>query len=998
MKNVLEGREIGRKLLLLISALALVLGLSVTGGGMPTANAQTGQLATSDYSFGPGSDPKNPYEKVLTFTVTESGTVNSISFQVDKADGIVGNTHYNRLTFGSLDNTVYQDDNPAPFSLSWNPGSKTVTFTLDPAKRIEAGEQIQAQVLFLGRGRNETKQVVDGSIVVTGTPDSGSTPGSDEPTTPPSSDEPTTDPTTPPSSDEPTTSPNPGEPTTPPSSGEPTTPPNPSDPNARRQFEVIGHDFPVRANDYDPQIADTFYATVGNVGENTRFKSASLRIETGASYLTPQAYSLLLNQIEPGVGLEKRNVSVRNGLITMDIVPVKDGQQVANAQVPAGSIFTFTNSLAANPKLKVVLDVYGEEVAATPEPPQIITPPDGATWVHGRVPNPPMPQRCGLRVALVADFSTSLIYADVNGFEASRAAANALVDSLAGTPAEIGLYNFATDAPSVATGTTVYNNPPYISLQDQAGVNQAKRVINNWRGDGGGTNWEAGLAQVAQQNYDVVYFITDGMPTYSSKSKDLGINGTFVQESSLNAAIDEANKLKAAGTRIVPVMVDLTLGGTSSQRYTVTEDLVLKNVRQHPGTTLRDPGLYFQFTGTAPMISKYLGTPDFIANFKKAYDAGAVTIWEKTTSRRAVNVTRDQDKWTYGPRGVQTMGEDISGTGDTIRVKQYSQLADQMRTIAQDLVNRCAGAVIVKKRIVDEQGDVIQDGATGWEFGLTARSNVIDSGNGFLVHSSSKSTRDTATAKGQAEWAVNSETSQSLTLTETQKQGYSIFKRGNSLNSVGDFNAVCTQTLGGRTSPLSVTNEGEFGFSFQMAESQKRLATVSCTVDNYEAPTAPPGKLRFEKAEYVDGQTNILPGLGGATFEVYAATGAGPDYSKGALYTIESGQDSIEVKDTGTYYLVETKSPSGLSLLPEPVGFEIAQDPQTKEYKVSVVGGSSPLITASGSGQTMLIQVADVKTGTLPKTGGFGVGLPVLAGFVLAVCGFAWSRRRSPGI
>nr|WP_120490885.1 SpaA isopeptide-forming pilin-related protein [Corynebacterium lactis] len=984
MKNVLEGREIGRKLLLLMSALALVLGLSVTGGGIPTANAQTGQLATSDYSFGDGNYSVSTGDKALTVTVTESGLVESISFKVDKSNGIFAINPFNILTIGS--DELKMGDFSRDFTVSLDSASNTLTFTPNEPKHIEAGQQIVAQVMFNTRDKRKVPtKVLDGSIVVSGTPDQA---------TPPSSDEPTTDPTTPPSSDEPTTSPNPGE---------PTTPPNPSDPNARRQFEVIGHDFPVTANDYDPQTADTFYATVGNVSENTRFKSASLRIETGLSFLTPQSYSLLLDKIEPGVGLEKRNVVTRNGYITMDIVPVKDGQQVANAQVPAGAIFTFNNGVGTNPKLKVVLDVYGEEISATPEPPQIITPPDGATWVHGRVPNPPMPQRCGLRVAVVADFSTSLNYADLNGFEASRRAANALVDSLAGTPAEIGLYNFAGNAPSVANGTTVYNNPPYISLQDQAGVNQAKSVINNWRGGGGATNWEAGLAQVAGQHYDVVYFITDGMPTYSDETARLKASGGMTQESALNAAIDQANQLKAEGTRIVPIMVDLTLGGTSNQRYTVTEDLVLKNLRDYPyNGAPSEPGLYFLFNRNAPQTSRYLGYEgsQWIVNFKQAYNARprGVTVYEKQSNGRLADVTADQAKWTYGPRGVQTMGEDISGTGDTIRVKQYSQLADQMRAIAQDLSNRCAGAVIVKKRIVDEQGNVIQDGAPGWEFSLIARSNVIDSGNGFLVHSSLKSTKDTPTAKGQAEWAVNSETSQSLTLTETQKQGYSIFKRGNSLDSAGDFNAVCTQTLSGRTSPLSVTNEGEFGFSFQMAESQKRLATVSCTVDNYEVPTAPPGKLRFEKAEYVDGQTNILPGLGGATFEVYAATGTGPDYSKGALHTIESGQDSIEIKETGTYYLVETKSPSGLSLLPEPVGFEIAQDPQTKEYKVAVVSGSSPLITASGSGQTMLIQVADVKTGTLPKTGGFGVGLPVLAGLVLAACGIAWSRRRSPGM
>ncbi|KAA9222106.1 LPXTG cell wall anchor domain-containing protein [Corynebacterium amycolatum] len=757
-----------------------------------------------------------------------------------------------------------------------------------------------------------------------------------------------------------------------------------------RHFDAIGHEFAVKADPVDPKKPNAFTA---KVTEESHMKYATVRIETDATFLDPQKYNLTLDQIEPGVTLLKRNVNIGNGFITMDVVPVKDGKPVDSALVPKDAVFTFTNNLSQNKNLKVTLDVYGEK-KSTPKPPEIISPPDGAQWVHGRVANPPMPQRCGLRIAVVADLSTSLNYADSNGFTESKRAANALIDSLAGTPAELGIYNFAGGAPRAANGSTYGQNPPYISLQSEQGVNRAKSIVANWQGDGS-TNWEAGLKQVAAGNYDVVYFITDGMPTYSSKAPGLKLGGEFVQESALNQAIDAANELKAAGTRIVPIMVDLTVGGKYAQRTTVTQDLVLKNVRWwKSGTSISEPGLYWQFTNKYVDAASYVGD-DTTANFEIAYKNGGFKVWERTPQGRNIEITRDQSKWTYGPRGVKTMGEDISGTGDTIRVEQYSKLAAQMKQIGEQLASRCNGVVKVKKRIVDENGKVLEDGAPGWEFTLAANDNVIGTGSGPLVHQSMKVTSGSESDKGTASWNIESEREQSLVLTETQKQGYTLFRRGDTLDSTGDFNAVCTQTRGGKTSPLKVENVGEFGFRVKMSESNKVLSSISCVVDNYEAPDTKPGKLTLEKAEYVDGEgVKVLPGLGGATFDIYPSAGGQPDFSGGPVYTIIPDQKSIEINETGTFYLVETKSPAGLSLLPEPVAFEISVDQETKEYTISVVGGSSPLIKAEGSGELMIMQVTDTKTGKLPKTGGNGVLLWTLFGAVIAACGWFWTRRQ----
>lgn len=125
-----------------------------------------------------------------------------------------------------------------------------------------------------------------------------------------------------------------------------------------RHFDAIGHEFAVKADPVDPKKPNAFTA---KVTEESHMKYATVRIETDATFLDPQKYNLTLDQIESGVTLQKRNVNIGNGFITMDVVPVKDGKPVDSAVVPKDAVFTFTNNLSQNKNLKVTLDVYGEK-------------------------------------------------------------------------------------------------------------------------------------------------------------------------------------------------------------------------------------------------------------------------------------------------------------------------------------------------------------------------------------------------------------------------------------------------------------------------------------------------------------------------------------------------------------------------------------------------------------------------------------------------------------
>lgn len=125
-----------------------------------------------------------------------------------------------------------------------------------------------------------------------------------------------------------------------------------------RHFDAIGHEFAVKADPVDPTNPNAFTA---KVTAESHMKYATVRIETDATILDPQKYNLTLGQIELGVTLQKSNVNIGSGFITMDVVPVKDGKLVDSAVVPKDAVFTFTNNLSQNKNLKVTLDVYGEK-------------------------------------------------------------------------------------------------------------------------------------------------------------------------------------------------------------------------------------------------------------------------------------------------------------------------------------------------------------------------------------------------------------------------------------------------------------------------------------------------------------------------------------------------------------------------------------------------------------------------------------------------------------
>ncbi|MTD16236.1 LPXTG cell wall anchor domain-containing protein [Nakamurella sp. YIM 132087] len=167
---------------------------------------------------------------------------------------------------------------------------------------------------------------------------------------------------------------------------------------------------------------------------------------------------------------------------------------------------------------------------------------------------------CGLRVALVLDLSASV----GSSLPALKSAAGTLVDSLVGTPSQVALFTFATNAPANRGNS---QNRPLTPVSTTTGA----AVVDGWingvtvqGGGAGGTNWDRGLAQVAaaQNDYDLTIVITDGNPSfYDEPSRGPGTFSRFVE---VENGIFSANAIKAEGTRVVALGVGSGISGPAA--------------------------------------------------------------------------------------------------------------------------------------------------------------------------------------------------------------------------------------------------------------------------------------------------------------------------------------------------------------------------------------------------------------------------------------------------
>ncbi|GAA3203189.1 prealbumin-like fold domain-containing protein [Microbacterium terregens] len=169
-------------------------------------------------------------------------------------------------------------------------------------------------------------------------------------------------------------------------------------------------------------------------------------------------------------------------------------------------------------------------------------------WTHNSgdmittVNNPRHQSTCtpGLKVALIVDTSTSMTYNNNEGIKGAKAASVAFATQFANKDVTLGVYKFGNGADVVTAPTLV------------TGANLKKDFTDKINGIAVGTNdytnWDAGIAQIKGQGYDLAVVLTDGNPTRSSQESD---GGSWTNLIRLEAAILSANLVKSQGTQML---------------------------------------------------------------------------------------------------------------------------------------------------------------------------------------------------------------------------------------------------------------------------------------------------------------------------------------------------------------------------------------------------------------------------------------------------------------
>ena len=349
----------------------------------------------------------------------------------------------------------------------------------------------------------------------------------------------------------------------------------------------------------------------------------------------------------------------------------------------------------------------------------------GGVWQVSRS-NPAAITACGIKVGLVVDLSGSL-RGQLSGV---KTAANSVVDALEGTSSSVGVYTFADSAPATSGG-----NRAMTAVSTTAGADAVRGHINGFTEPDGGTNWDAGLRQIPTSTYDIVVVVTDGKPTYYSTNGGDGYDTRFVEQEN---AVFSANRLKAAGARVVALGVGNGVSGDASNLKAVS-----------------------------------------------------------------------------GP----------TANSDFFQVSDFTEAKKELRKLA---LGNCDGKISVVKQVVSPEttGEQTTGAAVagGWQFSAaTTTAGVAISNSPATTAADTGAVTFSTTSSGVG--------TANVTVTESQKPGFSIVKQGTK-------NAVCTyRTAGSDTvTPLTVTNTVVGGNPAFTIMNLPTAALTTCTVYNRPAP------------------------------------------------------------------------------------------------------------------------------------------------------------------
>ncbi|MCX7541774.1 VWA domain-containing protein [Corynebacterium sp. P5848] len=410
------------------------------------------------------------------------------------------------------------------------------------------------------------------------------------------------------------------------------------------------------------------------------------------------------------------------------------------------------------------------------------------------------PVQCGSKVALILDASSSI---DASEMEQMKQAAKQVVDNFAGTPTELGIYNFATNSPT--RGTLPLQNAEMSprSMLEESAVTAARDAIKQLTYAGGmndlerETNWEAGLKRAVGQGYDAVLFVTDGKPTAPTDTGDT--LGSALYEG-IEKAQKVARQLRNENVNIIGLFVGENKESGVVTKFCQTARFQEKyNGAECERMEKRRPGSSLLPVDAVPL--PYIPDGEIIDGVsaqqvkmhrkKGGFGDTNNLSFDSPLSASDAAKTKCTDKyWTDGGRKYRSLfscpiggsDRDFAATkitafpkdildsvaSSTIMVNDYSALQKEL----DSLTSSCKGTVQIEKEMVDENGNKTSESPEGWEF---IASKSIEESGGTATIVNDKKYRTDAQGRTVIRIATTKATNVSAGNTkieELQKPGY----------------------------------------------------------------------------------------------------------------------------------------------------------------------------------------------------------------------------------
>lgn len=227
-----------------------------------------------------------------------------------------------------------------------------------------------------------------------------------------------------------------------------------------------------------------------------------------------------------------------------------------------------------------------------------VTATEDTTVNQGPVTNPPLGQSCGLDIGLIVDTSGSV---DSTEMTKMKTALTNFANAFTGTPTVFSLTSFATES---VLERAFSRTPSQI----------ANDISTDIPSDGtGSTNWDAGLGRSfgtfdpRETKSNLIVIATDGSP--NRRGYPTLIDESQDYPAGLLAAIDRANLIKQAGTRIVVVGIgeDTADPATPAQKLEKMKSISGPNVALTPAEITVDTDVIkvTDFNGIGSALSAF---------------------------------------------------------------------------------------------------------------------------------------------------------------------------------------------------------------------------------------------------------------------------------------------------------------------------------------------------------------------------------------------------------